>query len=158
VLSDTTERYVGFIHIPLLILAAKGLAKCDRRLSLALLAALAGLAIVFHLLPLYGLAYRAMHKDDYRAFQYKLKLKAPAGSLVLSELPTPIVANYNKEMEIKPIGYLGIRHKELPASLYVVYRGAEAISGTTLLPRLKGYRLAERYYSFPNGFLRYERR
>lgn len=155
VLHERTTRYVGFIHIPLIILISKGINKYNIKFKSILLIFLLLATFLCRLYPLYQYNYRIFNYEDWRGLSSELHKRADNNSLILSKLPFYLLNYYNKGYEIKPLGYIKtIVEKDANKnfdSIFVIYKGS--IDKKPLEKRLKGYKLEEDYSEELSSFL-----
>jgi hypothetical protein len=155
-LSEHTERYIGFIYIPLFILISKGINKYSISIKSAILAFLLIVTFSTQIFPLYTYTYR-VNRDDYKDFQHEVELRADTTSFLLTDLPIFAVGYYNKHCTIKPLSYIDIIKRQpadkRPPSIFIIYILPSSMDSLSFQSKLKGYELVESYYKYPNGFL-----
>jgi len=156
-LSEATPRYVGFVHIPLIILACKGIIKYKVKFQAVLLTALLMMIFIFHLHPLYQYDYR-VHNDNWRLLFNQLHQRAAGDALILTRLPRHKINYYNKgyEMRLLPKDADIINGPDFSRgfnSVFVIYRFKDSVDKDLLEQEMRGYRLKEDYFNDPIGFL-----
>lgn len=160
-ICELTERYTGFIFIPLVILAGAGIASCARIGRVALISAALLINGFTQLKPLFAYPYRLIHNDDYRAFQSLIRARGGAAPLIFTGLYPRVVTYYNPACTVVTDtdipGYLK-KSPAAPDSFFVVYRTADKMNTARLQRSLPGYRLLENYFSLPNGFLWFKKK
>jgi uncharacterized membrane protein len=152
-LSERTERYVGFMYIPLCILIGKGIGKYALGIRIAVLGILFGITLRYGGIPLYGYPYRILHGDDWRTISQELRKRLQGDTVIVNSFFPGMVAYYNRDVRIMDIKTFRQERKvHAPASVIVYYR-SDGDWGSFWKKRLPGYSLKENYYQYQNGFL-----
>jgi mannosyltransferase len=152
-----TERYIGFIYIPLFILIGKGINKYAVKVKYTLLIILLFMSLAFGVMPMYRYDDRVINRENWRAFSRALLQRTENNSLIISSVPLYIITYYVRGVETKPMGYIADLNKQLPdkqpSSIFIVYTFLIKADIPFLRNSLKGYSLKENYYKRPSGFL-----
>jgi uncharacterized membrane protein len=158
-LQARTERYIGFIYLPLLILVSKGLNKYRMVVKFTILFFLVIVTLLFRILPLYDYDRRAFFPINYREFSHQLRLRADTNSVILTaDLEPYAVAYYNKDLEIRPLDYIEVLKNQSadknPSSVFILFLTLNRlpVNIQEVKENLKNYRLIETYVKFPTGF------
>lgn len=157
-LSERTTRFIGYVHIPLIILISKGINRYNIKFKTALLILLLLIIIPYRLYPLYQYEYRVLHHDNWRGLSDALHKRTGNSTLILTKLPVNMVGYYNEGYEIRPLKYIdrGLVDKNYD-SIFVVYRFRQTIDKEHLRKKFSGHVLEENYFKHPIGFLWFKR-
>jgi uncharacterized membrane protein len=161
-LCEWTDRFLGFIYIPLCIAAGWGIYSMLPMLRAGVLVGFAVVSFVFQIVPLYGFSYRYIHGDDFRGVQGKITACVGSRAVVLTDLPRflpgpEIVRYYNHLEQVQPVEYWKtIEQMPLPLrpdEIVLLYRGPLSKDAAVVEREFSGYAVIEAYFKFPNGFI-----
>ncbi|MFA5147304.1 MAG: glycosyltransferase family 39 protein [Candidatus Omnitrophota bacterium] len=163
ILSEFSDRYIGVIHIPLIILMSRGISKYKAGYISVILVLLLGMTLLYHLRPFYKadckmtFTFRGVVFDDnWRNLSNEIRQRAGSDPLIVTDLP-PVFRYYIKGYRIEPLEYIRDMENSVSAgnftSIFMVYKiSGGRVKGRPLQRTIKGYKLEEDYYRHPNGF------
>ncbi|MFH1772553.1 MAG: glycosyltransferase family 39 protein [Candidatus Omnitrophota bacterium] len=156
IIHKNTLRYIGFIHIPMIILAGYGITKYSPRIRPYITLLLIALIFSVRIIPLYP--YIANEKNRFRNIMGTLCAKAGGNSVVATSLPLDYAGYYNQGHQILQFSnrngfYNKIRLTDYE-SIFVLYPFSKNELITSIADKgLKGYILADDYSGYAGGFL-----
>ena len=139
-------RYMGFIHIPLIILFSKGLDKYNFKIKSAILALMLCIIFSAHLLPYYEHNLKISYQD-WRELSLQLHKRISPNALIITNLPKCIIEYYSQDRNIEIISqsFYAIREKKDVGnqydSIFIIYVFSN--ENRPVIKELKGYRLKE---------------
>lgn len=137
-------RYMGLIHIPLIILISKGLNKYNKKIQITLLSLLIAIILLNHLYPYYKYQLKFCYQE-WRELANYLRAKVTPDDLILSDCDSNVIKYYYKDKEILPLynfetGNIIQKYKRI----YMIY-----IYGQPKIEKFKDYTIVQEY--FPRG-------
>lgn len=144
-------RYVGFIHIPIIMLISKGISQYSAPIRKVLLGAMLFYLVIFQLFPYFYQGQRVV-RFDWRGFVERLETRVQRGDLVIGNFEPEMDLYYTDRFFIQPFNWKekdlskGLAQKPFAGhkyrSVFVVLRWADSDYKPP-----QGYSLQERYSS-----------
>ncbi len=136
-------RYLGLIHIPLIILISKGLNKYNKKIQFVLLSLLVVIISINHLYPYYKHQLKFCYQE-WRELAGYLRAKVTSDDLILSDCDSNVIKYYYKDKEIIPLYNFETSIVQKYNCIYIIY-----IYKQPRIEESKDYTIVQEY--FPRG-------
>jgi hypothetical protein len=136
---SNVRKYIGFVHIPLIILLSKGINKYDYRFFRVrlkfIIFSILLLSLVFNqLYPYYQQGFKVSKDDIMERFKWLDKNAGKDSLIIKVNMPFIVMEYFDPENKIKPEGYLKEKESERYESVFILFYDCE---------KEKKYRLVE---------------